>query len=90
MDPSRVIRREYLSYTATLKDGRVVTGLLVEQSAAKVVLANAKNERTELARKQIEELKESPVSLMPEGLLRELKPQEVRDLFSHLQRRAAK
>ncbi len=30
-------------------------------------------------------MRESPVSLMPENILKELKPQELRDLFSYLQ-----
>ena len=50
-----------------------------------VTLVNAKNERTAVARDRIESMEESPVSLMPENLLKELKSQELRDLFSYLQ-----
>ncbi|HEY1376038.1 MAG TPA: PVC-type heme-binding CxxCH protein [Gemmataceae bacterium] len=85
VDPSSVIRKEYVSYTAQTTDGRVVTGLIVEQSPQRVTLVNAKNERTTLLRSEIESLRESPVSLMPEGLLTPLKPQELRNLFSYLQ-----
>jgi putative heme-binding domain-containing protein len=85
VDPSAVIRKEYLSYTVRTTDGRVLTGLLVEQTPGAVTLLSAKNERTRIARGKIESLEESPVSLMPEDLLKGLKPQEVRDLFRYLQ-----
>jgi hypothetical protein len=38
-----------------------------------------------LSRERIRELKESAVSLMPEGLLEALSPQQVIDLFAYLQ-----
>ena len=85
VDPNAQIRREYLSYVVRTVDGRVVTGLLAEESDAAVTLLGAKNERTTISRDDIEELKASPVSLMPENILKELTPQEVRDLLRYLQ-----
>jgi putative heme-binding domain-containing protein len=85
VDPSAVIRKEYLAYTLHTTDGRVLTGLIVERTARGVTIVNAKNERTLVLQAQIESLKESPVSLMPENLLKDLKPQELRDLFAYLQ-----
>jgi putative membrane-bound dehydrogenase-like protein len=86
VDPSAVIRKEYLNYNVELKDGSVLSGLIVEQTPNNIVLAVAKNERTTINRSQIMSLRESSVSLMPEGLLQPLKPQELRDLFSYLQK----
>jgi putative membrane-bound dehydrogenase-like protein len=85
VDPSAVIRKEFLSYIVQTRDGRLLTGLIVEQSAGTITVVDAKNERRVLARDQVESLRESPVSLMPENLLKDLKPDEVRDLFSYLQ-----
>jgi putative heme-binding domain-containing protein len=85
VDPGAVIRKEFLSYTVQTSDGRLLTGLLVEQSPGHVTLLDAKNERTRISRDRIAELHESPVSLMPENLLTPLKPQELRDLFRYLQ-----
>jgi putative membrane-bound dehydrogenase-like protein len=87
VDPSSVIRKEYLSYTVQTTDGRVLTGLIVEQTPQRVTLVNERNERTTVPRGEIQSLRESPVSLMPENLLQPLKPQELRDLFSYLQGR---
>ncbi len=86
VDPSVQIRKEYLAYVVTTNDGRVVTGLITEQSPASITLVGPKNERTTIRRGDIEEIRESPQSLMPERLLDPLKPQELRDLFSYLQK----
>jgi putative heme-binding domain-containing protein len=63
----------------------VLSGILAEQDPASVTLLDAKNQRTRISREQIEEMEESPRSLMPEKLLEQLSPQELRDLFAHLQ-----
>ena len=85
VDPSAVIRKEYLNFLVQTTDGRTLNGLLVEQSPSQITLLTAKNERIKLDRAKIETLEESPVSLMPENQLKELKPQEIRDLFRYLQ-----
>lgn len=85
VDPSAVIRKEYLSYTAEMRDGRLSTGVITAQTPATVTLTNAKAESTLLKRDEIASLRDSPVSLMPEGLLTALKPRELRDLFAYLQ-----
>ena len=74
-----------MSFVVQTTDGRVLTGLLAEQSPGSVTLLGAKNERTTIERDKIESISESPTSLMPENLLSPLKPQELRDLFSYLQ-----
>jgi hypothetical protein len=51
-----------------------------------VTLLDAQGQRTTLDRARLEALEPSPVSLMPEGLLKGLRPREVRDLFAYLQR----
>ncbi len=85
VDPSALIRKEYASYVVQTTDGRILTGLMVEQTPGSITLVGAKNERTTIAREKIESIQESPVSLMPENLLRPLQPQEVRDLFAYFQ-----
>ncbi len=85
VDPSAQIRKEYLSYLVVTVDGRVVTGLLADETPTSVTVLDAKNQRTVVARDEVEQVKVSPVSLMPENMLRELTPQQVRDLLSYLQ-----
>jgi putative membrane-bound dehydrogenase-like protein len=85
VDPSAVIRLEYLAYNVETTDGRVLTGLVVEFSPKSITLVDAKNERTVIARDRIDSMKASPVSLMPEKILDPLSDEEVRDLFGYLQ-----
>ena len=86
VDPDSVIRKEYVSVVVVTKDGRVSTGLPTAQNEAGVTLINAKNEPVLIPNAEIDELHESPLSIMPADLYRQLKPQELRDLFAWLQR----
>ena len=85
VSPSAYIRPEYVSYNAEMKDERIITGLMVDSTPATVTLLDRNNERHILPREQIRELQSSEVSLMPEGLLEALTPQQVMDLFAYLQ-----
>lgn len=85
VDPSGVIRKEYVSHAVHTTDGRVLSGLIVAQDAARITLRDAKAQDTAIAQSDVETIEESPVSMMPENLYRELKPQELRDLFSYLE-----
>jgi putative heme-binding domain-containing protein len=85
VDPSAYIRPEFVSYRAELKDESVFDGLMAESTASAVTLLDRNNTRHLLSREQIKELKESTVSLMPEGLLEALSPHQVIDLFAYLQ-----
>jgi putative heme-binding domain-containing protein len=85
LDPSGYVRPEYVAQTAVLNDGRVLTGLVVESSAQQITLVDAKNQKTTVARSELEQIQPSPQSLMPERLLEPLAPQELRDLFGYLQ-----
>jgi putative membrane-bound dehydrogenase-like protein len=86
VDPSAVIRKEYLAHSLQTKDGRALTGLLAEDGPGRVVLLDAEGRRHAVPRDRVESLAPSPVSLMPEGLLKGLRPQEVRNLFAYLQK----
>jgi putative heme-binding domain-containing protein len=85
VDPSSVIRKEFVNVVVQTIDGRVLTGLPVAQDAAGVTLLSPKNEKTAVAASEIEDVHESPVSMMPDDLYRQLSPQELRDLFAYLQ-----
>ena len=85
VDPSSVIRKEYVSLIVQTRDGRVVTGLPMGRDDSGITLRTAKNEQIVIATSDVDEVRESPVSLMPEDLYRQFKPQELRDLFAYLQ-----
>ncbi|MBI3838415.1 MAG: c-type cytochrome [Planctomycetia bacterium] len=85
LDPSGYVRPEYVAQVAVLNDGRVLTGLVAESTPQTLTIVDAKNQRTTVARNEIEQIQPSSQSLMPERLLETLAPQEVRDLFRYLQ-----
>jgi putative membrane-bound dehydrogenase-like protein len=88
VDPNAVVRKEYTNYTVQTGDGRVLSGLIVEQDAGNLTLLTAKNERLRLSRGQIDSLDESPNSLMPDNIAEQLSPQNLRDLFAWLEQLA--
>ena len=83
-DPSLVIGEAYKSVTLRTVDGRVVNGILVEQSPKQVVLKLQGNKLETIASDEIEELKQNEKSLMPEGLEEQMTRQELADLFALL------
>lgn len=87
VDPSSVIRKEYVSVVIQTKDGRVLTGLPVSRAGAEITLLDAKSQPLTVATAEIERQIDSPISLMPDNLYRQLSPQQLRDLFAYLQRK---
>jgi putative membrane-bound dehydrogenase-like protein len=87
VDPSAVIRKEYVGVIVQTADGQTVTGLPVSRADGGVTLVDAKGEKRVLSAGDIAEIRESSVSPMPEDLYRKWKPQELRDLFAYLQRK---
>jgi putative heme-binding domain-containing protein len=83
LDPSGVVPRDYQVTLIELKDGRVVTGI-IKQETDKVVTVQTQNEVLLIPRAEIEERRQSPLSMMPEGLFASLKDDEVRDLVAYL------
>lgn len=85
IDPSAMIRQQYITHIVVTAKGRVLTGLLAESNAKTITLLDAKNNRIILERDNIELLKEAPTSLMPEKILKDLDEQQIRDLVQYIQ-----
>src|SRR4029077_1152222 len=83
-DPSLVIGAGYQAVIVNTKQGQVVTGLLVEDNPQRVVLKVQGGERKTIARKDVDEQFTSKLSMMPEDLEKQLRPQEIVDLLSYL------
>jgi len=83
-DPSQVIGDAYESTTIATQDGRVLTGLLVEEAADHVLLKLQGGKVETIPRTLIDERKTIAVSLMPEGLENQMSPRELADLFAFL------
>ncbi|MCA8985135.1 MAG: dehydrogenase [Planctomycetaceae bacterium] len=80
-DPNLVIGEAYQARTIVTEDGRVVTGLVAEDNEARVVLKLQGAKTVTIPRDEIEFMKISDVSLMPEQLETQMTEQELADLF---------
>jgi len=89
IDPSAMIRPEFVAHNIAMKDGRVLTGLIAEDSPRALTLLDAKNERVVIDKNNVEELLPSTQSLMPEKIIDPLTDQEICNLFAYLQKDAA-
>jgi putative membrane-bound dehydrogenase-like protein len=85
IDPSAQVRKEFLSHVVQTVDGRVLTGIVVDESATGITLLDAANQRLNVNKNDIEVIEPSTASLMPEGQIEKLTPTQLRDLFSYLQ-----
>jgi putative membrane-bound dehydrogenase-like protein len=85
VDPSGVVRKEFQTTVFQMRDGRVLTGLIAEQSPTQITLIGPNEERMVLKRDDIEATTDGSTSLMPEDLYRKFKPEDLRDLFRYLQ-----
>jgi putative heme-binding domain-containing protein len=83
--PSASIVRGYEPYQVTLRDGRVVAGILGRETAEAVFLVTAERAEVRVARSGIASLEPSRVSIMPQGLDGQLSRQELGDLIAYLQ-----
>ena len=84
LDPSAEIREGFELVTVRLKDGRILSGCLVEDAAKTIVLRQPGGQTAILDRREIKRVEWPGVSLMPAGLLDGLQESEIRDLFSYL------
>lgn len=84
VDPSAGIREEYIQFQVATEDGRILTGLITDQTPSAITLRGANNQVTTIPREEIEILQATTTSLMPEGLLKDLSDQEVTALFHYL------
>ncbi len=83
-DPSLVIGAAYQATTVSTTDGRFLTGLVSEDSPQRLVLKTQGGTRVIIPRDQVDEVLPSKVSLMPEGLEKQMSPREMVDLFAFL------
>ncbi|WP_437191778.1 PVC-type heme-binding CxxCH protein [Planctomicrobium sp. SH527] len=84
LDPSAVIGPGFQARIIATEDGRVLTGLPVEDSPERVVLKIQGGKLETIPRSQIEADKLSELSMMPDELERTMTPQELADLFAFL------
>ena len=87
LDPNREVSPNYLEYVVELDDGRTMTGLIAEETAASLTLRKAENAQETVLRRNIEAMYATGKSLMPEGMEQKLTLQHAADLLAYLYQR---
>ena len=82
--PSLDVPYAYRTVSVLTVDGRVVNGVLAEEDDTKIVLRTPEQPRVVIAKDDIDFRKISPQSMMPDGQLDAMNPQEVIDLVKYL------
>jgi putative heme-binding domain-containing protein len=83
IDPSAEVARDYRMSIVETQNGRKLTGIIVERSPARLVIQTA-TEKITLAAEDVDTVKDSDISLMPDGQLDVLTKAQVRDLIGYL------
>jgi putative membrane-bound dehydrogenase-like protein len=89
LDPNRNVDSRYVEYQARTASGRTITGLLASETATTVILRGQEGKEETILRGDLEELRSSGKSLMPEGLEKDIALQAMADLLAYLASTAA-
>lgn len=84
LDPNRAVEGKFTAYAVVTEDGRLHTGMIIEETATSLVLGRADGTRETLLRRDIAEMNGTGRSFMPEGLERDLTPADLADVFTFL------
>ncbi|HUR45553.1 MAG TPA: PVC-type heme-binding CxxCH protein [Candidatus Saccharimonadales bacterium] len=83
VDPSAVVTADFRMSVIDLKDGRRLNAIMTAKTERTMTLKTM-TETLTVERAEINELLDSKESLMPEGLLESLSPEQARDLIAYL------
>jgi putative heme-binding domain-containing protein len=84
LDPSQGISHNFESYQAILLDGTIFTGIKVSETDSDITLKSAEAIQRTIPHDEIEELIKQKISLMPAGLQKLIKGEELVDVVEYL------
>jgi putative heme-binding domain-containing protein len=84
IEPSASIHPDYLSWTVSMKDGRIAMGVVRAEGADAMKVGDIDAKQTVIPRAEVEEIRPSASSIMPVGLLGALGEEGTRDLLAYL------
>lgn len=84
LNPNQAIDSNYLNYAVSMKDGSVRSGIIVAETPASLTLRRAEGQTEVLLRQDIEEVRSTGQSLMPEGLEQSISVEQMADLLTFL------
>jgi putative heme-binding domain-containing protein len=84
VEPSKAIAEGFTGYNVTTIDGDVVSGFLVARNATELIVKDATLQQVHLPAAKVSQVTPMAVSIMPQGLLDNLEPQQAADLLEWL------
>lgn len=84
LDPNREVNPQFVNYVLITDDGRTLTGMIAAETATSVTLRRAEGASDTVLRSDIDELQSTGMSLMPEGVEKDLGKQDLADLIEFL------
>lgn len=82
--PNAEVNPQYVNYVLVTKDGRTLNGMIAEESAGAITLLRAENAKDQILRIDIDTLRSTGQSLMPEGVERDIDVQGMADLLAFI------
>jgi putative heme-binding domain-containing protein len=87
LNPSARVEPQYAAYTVRTKDEMSYLGIVVKRDERQLVLRDAENKEIRIEGDNVESVRPSRLSLMPDGQMAGLTPQEAADLLEYLMQR---
>lgn len=84
LQPNRAIDNNYISYSVVTTSGTLLNGIVTSDTATSLTLRQPEGKDVTLLRSDIEEIRSTGVSLMPDGLEKSIPHQEMADLISFI------
>jgi putative heme-binding domain-containing protein len=84
LDPNREVKPQYQSYVLVTAGGRILTGMIVAETANGLTLRRPDGGEETVLRLEIDELKSTGLSFMPEGLEKQVDVAAMADLLAYL------
>jgi len=84
LDPNRERQPNFTAYTVVTEQGKIYNGIIAAETAANLTLRRAEGKEDVILRSNIDILTSNGKSLMPEGLEKDLTPQQLADVIEYI------
>jgi putative membrane-bound dehydrogenase-like protein len=84
LDPNREVKPQFVSYVVVTDTGRLLTGMITAETANTITLRKPDGTNETVLRSNVEEMRSTGLSFMPEGLEKQVDVPAMADLIAYL------
>ncbi|MBX9679495.1 MAG: c-type cytochrome [Gemmataceae bacterium] len=84
LDPNREVLPKFVAYQAVTDAGRTISGMIQSETATSVTLRRPDGTSETILRANLESLRSTGLSFMPEGFEKQISPNDMSDLIAYL------